>query len=60
MSSLQLTGKKRSEITRNCKMERKIWKQVGLAGLRELGHKVSTESEGTNTGNGFGIVPWET
>lgn len=40
-------------------MERKIWKQVGLAGLRELGHKVSTESEGTNTGNGFGIVPWE-
>lgn len=40
-------------------MERKIWKQVGLAGLRELGHKVSTESEGTDTGNWFGIAPWE-
>lgn len=52
---LQLTGKKRSEIIRNHKVERKTWIQVGLAGLGELRDKESTESEKTETGNWFGI-----
>lgn len=53
--SVQLTGKKRSEIVRHHKMERKTWRQVGLAGLGELRDEESTESEKTETGNWFGI-----